>query len=152
MNYRKASSREEERDGSKLKSLSDLLSRTKRDGRDEMDEEDKDFSIEDHVVKIHKDEEGEAEPEGIYDDDMATDRSDDDADVTSGNVNTSVMTDEMTYLQKNKMKIQRRVRTSIANVDSWIDRLKREKALLEDDLTRLQKLNLREEDLEVSYK
>ena len=97
-------------------------------------EEEKDFVVEDHVVKILKDEKAAEGRSALEVEDVS--------EVTEAEEKPK------SRVEKNKEAIQGRVKEVISNVVSSMERMVEEKELLEDDLKRLMALPIREEDLQ----
>jgi len=110
------------------------MRRSKRSAAPE--EDDKDFVVEDHVVKIL--EEGDEDKEG-----RSALEVEDVAEITEAEAEKP-----KSRVEKNKETIQRRVKEVIGNVVSSMERMIEEKNLLEEDLKRLMALPIREEDLQ----
>ena len=98
------------------------------------EEEEKDFVVEDHVVKIL--------------DDKAEGRSALEVEDLSEVTEAEAEDKPKSRVEKNKEAIQGRVKEVISNVVSSMERMVEEKELLEDDLKRLMALPIREEDLQ----
>ena len=100
------------------------------------EEGEKDFVVEDHVVKILED--GDEVKEG-----RSALEVEDVAEITEAEAEKP-----KSRVEKNKETIQRRVKEVIGNVVSSMERMIEEKTLLEEDLKRLMALPIREEDLQ----
>ena len=134
-------------DGGGLPSISNLK-KAARSRRAAGDEGGKEFVVEDHVVRIldeadklekaveeeHADETGKLERSAL--------------EVEEAPAAAAAAAKPETRLEKNKSKIQARVRGVISNVMSSMEKMLEEKALLEDDLKRLMALPVKEEDLQ----
>ena len=105
-----------------------------RRNRRSPEEEEKDFVVEDHVVKIL--------------DDKAEGRSALEVEDLSEVTEAEAEDKPKSRIEKNKEAIQGRVKEVISNVVSSMERMVEEKELLEDDLKRLMALPIREEDLQ----
>ena len=99
------------------------------------EEEEKDFVVEDHVVKI-LDEKAEGRSALEVEDLSEVTEAEAEGDKPKSRI------------EKNKEAIQGRVKEVISNVVSSMERMVEEKELLEDDLKRLMALPIREEDLQ----
>ena len=97
--------------------------------------EEKDFVVEDHVVKILEGEKAEGRS-ALEVEDLS--------EVTEAEAEDK----PKSRIEKNKEAIQGRVKEVISNVVSSMERMVEEKELLEDDLKRLMALPIREEDLQ----
>merc|ERR1719412_3097976 len=100
------------------------------------EEEEKDFVVEDHVVKILEGEKAEGRS-ALEVEDLS--------EVTEAEAEEEK---PKSRVEKNKEAIQGRVKEVISNVVSSMERMVEEKELLEDDLKRLMALPIREEDLQ----
>ena len=98
------------------------------------EEGEKDFVVEDHVVKILDGEDDKAEGRSALEVEAA-EKAEEEVKPKS-------------RMEKNKEKIQGRVKAVISNVVSSMERMIEEKNLLEEDLKRLMALPIREEDLQ----
>jgi len=99
------------------------------------EEEEKDFVVEDHVVKM-------------LDGEKAEGRSALEVEDLSEVTEAEAEDKPKSRIEKNKEAIQGRVKEVISNVVSSMERMVEEKELLEDDLKRLMALPIREEDLQ----
>ena len=99
------------------------------------EEEEKDFVVEDHVVKI-LDEKAEGRSALEVEDLSEVTEAEAEGDKPKSRI------------EKNKEAIQGRVKEVISNVVSSMERMVEEKELLEEDLKRLMALPIREEDLQ----
>ena len=106
-----------------------------RRNRRSPEEEEKDFVVEDHVVKILEGEKAEGRS-ALEVEDLS--------EVTEAEAEDK----PKSRVEKNKEAIQGRVKEVISNVVSSMERMVEEKELLEEDLKRLMALPIREEDLQ----
>ena len=109
---------------------------TRPRGRRSAEGEEKDFVVEDHVVKILEGEKAEGRSALEVEDLSEVTEAEAEGDKPKSRI------------EKNKEAIQGRVKEVISNVVSSMERMVEEKELLEDDLKRLMALPIREEDLQ----